>query len=411
MVTMTLVQPPNTILSEPNMYFPLSLLFLGAVLEKAGHRVQIADLRTAKRINVKKQVPKAEYVGITATTGEINDAKEIARQVKRHYGKDVVTLVGGAHPSLMQEDCVSHFDCIVVGEGERAILEIVGKGARRIVQCEPIKDLDTIPFPARHLVGEKAFSRTLFPGSKYGIGERATTIISARGCPFNCAFCANIPQPVRFRSPQNIAEEVREIKEKYDCRYLRFEDDNFTLNKKRLLEVCEALKPLKIFYKCHTRSQLLDEEMCKALKESGCEEMGLGVEVADDEVLRLVNKNETVEDHERAIKLIKEAGIRAKAYFMIGLPGSGKNTIRKNMAFVAETQIDKWTVSIFCCYPGCEIWRNPEKFGVKIIEGDYGHYWNFNYPVHELENMNREQIYEQYQQFYSWLRSEEWRKK
>lgn len=412
MVKVTLVQPPNTILSEPTMYFPLSLLYLGAVLEKAGHKVQIADLRTAKRIDVKRQVPKADFVGLTSTTGEILDAEKIARQVKRYYGEQAVTIVGGAHSSLMPETCINHFDCVVVGEGERAILEIVEEGARGVVQCEPIKDLDTIPFPARHLVGEKAFSKTLFPGSKYGLGEKATTLIGTRGCPFHCSFCGNIPQPVRFRSAENIAEEVREIKEKYDCHYLRFEDDNFTLNKKRLLEVCEALKPLRVHYKCHTRSHLLDEEMCRALVQSGCEEMGLGVETADDHVLEIVNKRETVEDHKRAIRLIKEAGMRAKAYFMVGLPGECNQTIEKNMEFIKETQIDRWTISLFTPYVGCDIQKNPEKYHIHIVDKDWSHYWNFpNYPIHELTDppASRHEILKRYKRFYDFMRSEKWK--
>jgi anaerobic magnesium-protoporphyrin IX monomethyl ester cyclase len=390
------------------------LLYLGAVLEKAGHEVQIVDLRKEENIDVRRQVAKANFVGLTATSGEIVDAKRIARQVKTYYGKQVVTIVGGAHPSLLPEDCINHFDCVVVGEGEKSILEIVENGARGLVNSSPIKDLDTIPFPARHLVGEKAFSHTLWPGEKYGKGPKATTLIGSRGCFWQkCAFCGNIRQPLRLRSPANIVEEIKQVRDQYGCYHYRFEDDDFTFNKKRCLKLCEELKPLGIHYKAHSRSDLLDEEICQALKQSGCDEFGIGVESADNHVLETVDKGLTVEDHKKAIKLLKEAGIITKAYFIIGLPGETEETIEKNMQFVKETGIDKWTISIFMPYPGCPIACNPTKYGVKIVDHDWSHYWNFpDYPCHELTDppATRQQIWKRYKRFYEFMRSEAWRK-
>ena len=404
----TLIQPQNLQLATPDLQFPLGLLYLAAVLEQRGHRVRIADLRS-KEIIQPYEIPKADLYGITATTGEYPQARALASMIKRH-DPEAVTVVGGAHPSHMPEHCVGDFDCVVVGEGERAILKVVEDGARGIVRDNPIEDLDSIPFPARHLAPDACFSETLFVGEKYGVGPRSTSIISSRGCPYNCAFCANIPQPVRFRSPENLAAEVREIKEKYGCRHLRFVDDNFTLNRRRLLRICELLEPLGIRFRCHTRSNPIDEEMCEAMHRSGCEEVGLGIESADDEVLKKVNKRETVEDHRRAVGLIKEAGMRAKTFWMIGLPGETDESIEKNMEFVREMKPDRWTVSVFTPYPICDIYRNPSKYGVVIEDQNLGHYWNFpDYPVHRLENASREEIWGRYKRFYSFMRSDEWR--
>ena len=324
---------------------------------------------------------------------------------------EAVTVVGGAHPSHMPEQCAEDFDCVVVGEGERAILKVVEDGAKGIVNDNPIGDLDSIPFPARHLAPDASFSRTLFVGEKCGIGPISTSIISSRGCYYNrCAFCANIPQPIRLRSPENVAAEVREIRDRHGCQHLRFVDDNFTFPKRRLIETCELLEPLAIKYRCHTRSDRIDEEMCEAMYRSGCEEVGLGIESADDEVLKAVKKGETVEDHRRAVGLIKEAGMRAKTFWMIGLPGETDETIEKNMEFVREMKPDRWTVSVFTPYPICDIYRNPSKYGVIIEDQNLEHYWNFvDYPVHRLESASRGEIWGRYKRFYNFMRSEKWK--
>jgi len=400
-------------LTSPEMYFPLSLLYLAAVLEEHGHEVSIIDLRAWLRVSEHMTFPQADFYGITATTGEIEYAKQLSKILKRRY--PCVTIIGGAHASLMPSDCVKNFDYVVVGEGEKAIVDIVEKEytplQSGIVPGTIMEDLDSLPFPARHLLDESlVFSHTLYPGEKYGIGPRATTIISSRGCPYNCAFCANIPQPVRLRRPEPFVSEIKYLQDRYNCHHFRFIDDDFTLNKNRVLEICHLLEPLKVHYKCHTRSNLLDAEMCQALAKSGCEEMGLGVETADNEVLKLINKHETVEDHKNAIKLIKEAGMRAKVYWMVALPGETWKTIELNKQFMYETKPDKWTLSTFTPYPGCDIWRNPEKYLVRILSKNFNDYWNFpDKIVIETNVASNKELYEHREHLYNYLKSEAWK--
>lgn len=412
MAKICLIQPPNPLLASPEMYFPLSLLYLGAVLEKHGHQVSIFDLRRLRATLDIMDFPKADFYGITATTGEIKYAKTIAKLLKKKY-PGCVTIIGGAHPSLLSKDCVDDFDYVVVGEGERAILTIVETNpSPGIIGGSAIYHLDTLPFPARHLLPEPAvFTNNLFPGEKYGTGPKATSVISSRGCPYNCAFCANIPQPVRFRKPEPFVSEIKYLQDHYDCHHFRFLDDTFTLDKGRVLEICERLEPLKVHYKCHTRSNLLDEETCRAFKKSGCEEMGLGVETADNDVLELINKRETVEDHKNAVRLIKEAGMRAKVYWMTSLPGETWKTIKLNKQFMRETKPDKFTVSVFMPYPGCDIAKHPLKYGVEILSVDWSRYWNFpESSVIESDVAFNEELNEHYRHFYGFCKSEAWKK-
>ena len=242
-------------------------------------------------------------------------------------------------------------------------------------------------------------------------------MITSRGCPYHCSFCGNIfNTPVRFRSVANIIGEVEQLKER-GVNHLRFVDDNFTLNPD-LFNLCWELKKLNVKFRCHTRSNLVSAQKIAPLAGAGCEECSLGIESADDTVLKLNKKMETVATHRKAVKLLKQAGIAVKYYWMSGLPGETDKTIELNMEFMKETQPAKWTLSTFTPYPGCAIFNNPAKFGVKIINPDWANWWNFafnvrdlNLPgrlgyVHTLDGQTPEEMKARHDRFYYYLLEE-----
>jgi radical SAM superfamily enzyme YgiQ (UPF0313 family) len=227
----------------------------------------------------------------------------------------------------------------------------------------------------------------------------------------NCSFCGNIhTAPVRFRSAENILGELMELISR-GVRHFRFEDDCFTIHPE-FEYLCRKMMELGIHYKAHTRSDLLTPEKASLLALSGCEECGLGVESADNDVLRINNKKETVDDHKRAISILKGTGMRVKTYFVMGLPGETAKTLDCNKAFVRETQIDKWTVSTFCPYPGCPVFKSPGKFGIEIIDKDFSHWWNYCELTynHVLLGQRREDMWARYKEFYGWLTQGEWKR-
>ncbi|MFQ5759006.1 MAG: B12-binding domain-containing radical SAM protein [Candidatus Bathyarchaeia archaeon] len=413
MSTIALVMLPNPFLASPEMYAPLGLLYVAAVLEENGHEVWIADFRGKKALNDVnrgefEKLAQADFVGVTAcTSSEVYDAVRTAWYVQ-NINRDVVTVIGGPHASVRPHDFM-FFDAVVVGEGEKVILDVIEGGKRGVVVGNPVKDLDGIPFPARHLLGEKAFSKTVYLGEKYGEGQKSTTVISSRGCPFICSFCAQEHGQVRYRSPENFAEEIRLLVEKHGCRHFRFVDDSFTLNKKRLKHICSLLEPLDVHYRVQTRSDLIDAEMCEWLKRSGCDELAIGVETCDNEILQLINKRETVEQHKRAIRTIKNASLLSKVYLMAGLPKESWNTIERIKQSMVDSQPDRWTLSMFCPFPGCDIERHPEKYGVKIISRDWSKYSNFSESLIETDVASKEELDEHYRVLYEFLRSEKWK--
>ena len=405
MIDLSLVVLPGRNLTNPLMYFPLGLLYIAASVRQAGYKVNIIDLRDAKRV-YQGQIPtKVGMVGFTSTTGEVEDAKYLARKQNIH-----INILGGAHATLLTEDC-GEFDVVVRGEGERVILDIL-KGKTGIIQAKRITDLDSLPRPAWDMIPRsRLFSRELFPGEKYGKGEPAATVIFSRGCLFNCHFCANaLKSPITYHSPSRAADDIQYLRDTYNIHYFRLADDNITLNRPWFTSLMEAISKLNIRFKCHTRPDLLDKDRAELLARAGCEELGFGAESGDDRVLVNMNKGFTVEDTVRAVEVTKQVGIRAKTYLIAGLPGETEESIALTMRMMIQAKPDKWTLSRFTPYPGCEIWKSPSRFGVYLDGKEFSDYWNFyETPPYHLYDVSSYDLTFRYKQLYSWLKTEEYK--
>ena len=402
-VDVVFVMLPNPQLRTPTMYYGLGIFYLAAVLRKKGVSVGVVDMRGSEQVDL-DMIPLTKWICISATTGEIGFAKYLAQNIKN----GTKTVLGGAHATLIPEDCTNLFDHIVVGEGEDVIFPLIdGKEAMQpIIEADRIQDLDNLPFPAWNLLPENhMFSLTLMPGERYGSLKPAATIIGSRGCPFKCAFCANMLKlPVVKRSPSSIALEMKTLKEYYGVHNFRLEDDNITVSKEWLKYLCMEVKDVNVKWKCHSRANLIDLEMCEWMKDAGCVEVGMGLESADPFVLNRVSKDITVEDAAIAVNYIQKAGMRAKVYLMSGLPGETEMTIRRNITFMQTVKPDKWTLSRFTPYPGCAIWNEPDKFDIKILSRDFSHYWNFpDTSIHELRNATRQTLDRRFHKLYDWL--------
>ena len=369
-----LIVPPDTFLLDPLMCPPLGPLYVAAILEQEGHDVLFLDLRVTSQIE-KVTFPQVKYYGLTATTADFNSVVEIKNLIKAQNPQSIVIL-GGVHATVKPEESAKEFDAVVVGEGEKSIFKIL-HGARGIVTSDVIENIDTIPYPARHLLEPNArFSRRLYEGQKHAETEIATSITSSRGCPFNCSFCASPGmwnRKVRFRSPENFVDEVKYLIDAYGCTHFRVSDDNFSLNKERTLEISRLLEPLNIRFRCHTRVSLVDEEILSALEAAGCNEITFGIETTDDYILEKLQKGETVESQEHALRLTKDAGISVGIYLMAGLPFETWDTIHHLKEFITRNKkyIDRYVLSTLAPYPGSDIYNNPEKYDIVWMEKNY----------------------------------------
>ena len=364
----TLINPPRSYLIEPEAQAPMGLLYIAAILEQKGWEVQYVDLA------FQDEIPEADLYGITATSADYPDAVEIAKDLKE---RDCIIVLGGRHVTGVRGDVDEAFDVIVIGEGEYAIWQLANDWPDLVktYNVPAVTNLDTIPFPARHLLPVQG--KNIFAYKKrYWEGD-TTCLLTMRGCPYNCAFCTAGGEKVRYRSVGNVIAEIEHVVDTYGIREFRLSDDTFTINRERLLRLLPRMKECDIFWRASVRAYPLDPELLELMADSGCVELSYGIESGDQRVLDRVNKGITLEQSERAIQWSKEAGITVRALMIAGLPGETPESAYKTIEFMERTR-QYWDIAAltnFVPLPGSPIWGEPSRFGVTEIK----HIDDFNF--------------------------------
>lgn len=376
---------------------PIGLGYLASYLEKNKHEVSIYDgtLHNASQedyISIIKRF-KPDLVGISVLTRGHNRAKDIIKVIKKKY-KRLPVVIGGtqvtAAPREVFEDLGADF--AVIGEGELTLSELVealvnkkksfskikglvyktsgGRTKLPLKERELIENLDSIPFPAWHLMvpDEYRIVPILEPAHNFPIAPVLTT----RGCPFNCSFCAsNITwrRRLRFRSVENVIAEIKLLKETYGVKEIHFCDDNFTMNINRAEEMCDALikENINVSWQCPNgvRIDRLTTPLLKKMKSSGCYAVGLGIETGNKEMLKRVNKQLDLSIVPGVLKKLKNAGIESYGFFILGLPGETAKTAKDTIDFALNHSFDKAWFNIFTPYPGSSAfseWMGKKKF-------------------------------------------------
>lgn len=363
-----LIIPPNPYLDDEMRNPPLGLLYIAAVMEK--YDVHIVDLRGRPVEDFHELISDADIYGITATTPDYLLSLEIARIIKAKNPR-CWTVLGGAHATAVPQQIDPEFDKVVVGEGELAFQQIVqdfytGMHERRFYKYPYIENLDSIPFPARHLLPMEAS----FSGNTISVGgELAGGIIASRGCPFNCAFCASKvmwQRKVRFRSPQNTVDEIAHIIRDYGVEAFRFHDDTMTLDQQRLKRLCELLIPLGVRWRANARVDISSLETLRMMRQAGCEELGYGIESLSQMVLDRCNKGTSLQDIHLALRNAKLAGIKCRLFFIIGLPGEPPGFADRLEELINTYDPNGVNVSTFVPYPGSAIFSHPERYGIVL---------------------------------------------
>jgi len=371
-----LIIPPSPFLGDQKRNPPLGIMYLAAFLEQKKYNVKIVDLRNLDEEKWMDNIPNANVYGITATTPEYSYAVKIAYKLKERDKKSFV-VIGGIHATSVSRNLDPVFDSVVVGEGELSmfnLLKDLKMGVQKKIYTSPlIKDLDSLPFPARHLLPIDSVINTQLCIK----GNRSTSIISSRGCPYDCSFCASNAmwkRTVRYRSPDNVVKEIKEIIDKYNAYYYRFQDDTMTFKKKWLFELCNKLEPLNIHWRTNTRVNHSQKDVLEAIYKAGCYEVDYGIEDISEKVLEINNKKVKVEDVYKAIKNAKDVGLKIRMYLMIGLPGQDQDVSKNIIKFIEETTPDGVDLSTFVPLPGCDIYRNPSKYSMKLLGKDFSDY-------------------------------------
>ncbi|UCE36840.1 MAG: B12-binding domain-containing radical SAM protein [Thermoplasmata archaeon] len=384
-----LINPPIILprnLGTPSPYIPLGLAYLAAELEKKDHDVSIQDILlkgwdkneyfegdfvyhglSPKEILEIVRQEKPSVVGITVPYTIQEKGAFIAASAVKEAGQEITTILGGSHPTIRPEDCARHedVDLVVMGEGEKTFFEIIKQmeiegvhGAQKIngvayeeggkVHINPpsplIENLDSIPFPARHLLDLEAyFEASKASSGVHGVQVKSlySPIITSRGCPYDCIFCSidiTMGKKMRMRSPNNVVDELEEMVHRHGIRTVLFEDDNLTHNKKRILEICKQIITRGLDIEWYNpngiRADKLDKELLSAMKRSGCKLIWVAPESGSQRVVtEIIGKHLKLESVEDTVKTAKKVGIKVGLFFVVGLPGETKAEMQKSLVF------------------------------------------------------------------------------
>jgi radical SAM superfamily enzyme YgiQ (UPF0313 family) len=275
---------------------------------------------------------RPESIGITVLNVKYKSALKLIE-----LSGDIPIMVGGVHPTI-EPECYN----VSVFRGEYE-----SRGGR-------LKDLDKTPMPNYDILMDRY--------SPNGYGH----LLSSRGCPFRCRFCASKTmwdRRVTFKSVNRILREMELIINRFGTDYFTFWDETFTLNKKRLAEFCCAYD-LPAQWRCDTRADSLSDETVSMMKASGCGQMSIGIECADDEILRKVGKNETKADFQRAADILNKHQMQWKAYMIIGFPYDTEESIIDSINFVKSLRPFRITLSFFTPYKGTELYDEVRAMGL-----------------------------------------------
>jgi anaerobic magnesium-protoporphyrin IX monomethyl ester cyclase len=422
----TLVNPPYPHGSFLHPPFPsLGLGYLAAVLEKKQFEVDLIDCLTPRsltyeefRNEISKRQP--DIVGITSAILTYKSALQMAKIAKEVCPK-CLTVLGGHLITFLDEkalqECAS-LDIVVRKEGENTMLELAERVAAgknyydmlgitcrkdgKIVRNPDrpyIEDLDSLPFPARHL----------WPiGCLQKYGTPIFHLVTSRGCVHWCNFCIEVRmdgRKYRVRSPKNVVDELEFLHNTYGAKYFAFLDDAFTVDQLRVTEICEKIKnrKLKIKWSCETRVDLVTKELLLKMREAGCIAVWFGIESGSQPVLNAMGKGISLAQTIRAFKWAKEAGLKPNPNVILGFPGETKETAWETIKFVKRLIPDYMgCFTVATPYPGTPLYDLVKKNGwLKVTDFDKYDTATPTFETPTLSMKELSKIYEQaFQSFY-----------
>ena len=330
---------------------------------------------------------RPDIVGFTCLSPVINHVFKLCQIIKKDLGLNCTTVVGGTHPTILPQETLKnpYIDFAVISEGEATLVELVKaikenrtdfenikglyyKRDNQILKTEPrefIANLDDIPFPARDLFDLELYRSA--PTKKLTTGQ-CSPILTSRGCAFDCIHCVSKSiwrRRLRYRSAENILAELEECVNKFNIKEFNILDDNFTLNKKRAIKICQEIinRKLPLAWICFSRADTIDDELAGLMARAGCKKISLGLESGSQEVLDLMRKKTTIEQGRKAVAVLGRHNIQAHASFMLGNIGETKQTIRQTIDFAKSLDLDNATFFITCPVPGSDLYYYAKSEG------------------------------------------------
>ncbi|MCB9489130.1 MAG: radical SAM protein [Deltaproteobacteria bacterium] len=381
----------------------IGLAYIASICRREGHEVRCLDnfceRRTHDDIAEEIRRFKPDVIGIGILTPSARTAMRMSKTLREAHPSAHIVL-GNLHASVFHEELVGegYADTVLHGEVEHTFLrlvEMVTKGGaeedvpglsfvdngtvRMTKLADPPTDLDDLPRPAWDLFPQDVYTFLPF----VTVAKPCLSLLATRGCPFHCKYCALGYQghKVRRRSPDNIAAEVEWLVRDWGIRHVGFVDPIFPVHKRHGLETCQAIIERKIpgrwWWTTETRVDVIDEEICRAMKAARCKRVLFGIESGVDALLKNVDKKCTAAKVREGVTAAKKAGLEITAFFMLGLPGETAEMTRETIDFALSLDLDIAKFGITVPYPGTELYETLLAEG-RIKKGEWEQWSTFN---------------------------------
>ena len=397
---------------------PLGLAYLGGAIQDTGHDCKVFDMESQQlsASDIVEEIARydPQLIGITATSPVYNNSKYLAGVIKEHF-PDIPLGIGGVHSTIVGKEILEEcpdFDFQVVGEGEKAIQEIIESIDSGVKSLEGIKgvifrknntiienakrplceNLDELPKPARQLLDKKLYQHYL-PGKGF---VNYASIFTSRGCPFQCIFCSQhtmYGRRVRWHSIDRVISELKDITENFQVEHVIIMDETMTLKKSRMLELCQAIKKagLEFTWEGWTHASTIDEELLVAMKGAGLIRLSFGIESGDAEILKKIKKGVTLEQIRDAYKLAHKVGIETRGSAMLGHPYETRKTAWNTIKFIRSIgECQQMFLNVACPYPGTELYEYAVsgRGGMRLLTADYSKYKRYGDPVITVNDLS-----------------------
>jgi len=401
------IAPPYPLEEAPAP--PLGVTYVAAAFEAAGAEVRVLDYivsrYSAEKLRRELEAFQPDLVGSTSVTMNFPAAAEIVEAAKA-IRPSAVTAMGGPHVTFDAENTLRTYpgiDLLVLGEGERTVAELLplthDRGAWsqikgiaflqdgrfvRTGERELIQDLETIPRPARHLLPVSRYQALGFPVS----------IITSRGCPYQCIFCQGrrmVGHRVRYRNPMSVVDEIEEVLA-YGFTRINVADDLFLSNKARARVICQEIlrRDLRFGWSAFVRVNIMDADVLRLMREAGCDSVSFGIETGSPEMLKRIRKRITLDQGRRAAEICREVGLTPHASFMVGLPGESPETLRQTQAYADSLEII-YGYHFLAPLPGTTVREEIDQYDLEILTNDWSLY-DANRPVVRTSQVSAAEI-------------------
>ncbi len=399
-------QPTRDLIVIPPLP-PTDLMYLASIAEQEGLEAKIQDYSQGGDYKADLKNFKPDYLVVNIATPTLEHDLEAVKKAKE-ICPNIVTIAKGAAFLALAKRIISEHDELdygILGEAEITLRELLRgipkehllgiyykeDGEVKFTGERPfVEDLDSLPFPARHLVDNNIYRR---PDNN----KVQATIKVARGCPFHCFFCLATPvsgAKVRRRSPENIVAEIKECVEKYKIKNFLFWSDIFNLDKEWTMDLCRKIieSGLHITWSANTRADTADLEMAEMMYKSGCRLVSIGVESGSQDMLDKMGKHITLDDVRRTVKVFKKAKIRIYNYFVIGLPWETEQTVEETIKFAIELDSDFISFYTATPLPGSRFYDYAEEHN--LFDKDTSFENAYYYPAVNTHYLSRERVFE-----------------